>query len=134
MVVHVCSPGSLGGRGRRVVRPAWTKVVERDPVFKKMGVRGWRKWLKCQSTCLASVRPWVQTTVLQKQNNNKTFVERSYISRGKPGIKEKLLSACIRREKLRDHSYLSQRQVFCFSFHIYVCMYACTLKNSYGPW
>jgi hypothetical protein len=56
VVVHTYNPSYSGGWGRSL-KPAWT--IQYNPVSKKQNVD--------QSTCLASVRLWVQTPVLQNK-------------------------------------------------------------------
>jgi hypothetical protein len=65
--IHVCNPTYSGGRDQEIcsLKPALANNSW-DPILKMPNtIKGLVEWLKVS---LASVRPWVQTPVLQKKS------------------------------------------------------------------
>jgi hypothetical protein len=71
-----------------------------DPILKKnITKKGWRSGLSSKSTCLACVRPWVQTPVLQKKvGGHSSSVHKKIIPKtltSNLSWKEKKRSSCL---------------------------------------
>jgi hypothetical protein len=72
--VCIYNPSHSGGRDWRISW-AWEFRASLDSIarscLKEKKKRGLEVWLKHKSTCLASVKPWVQTPVLKKREEKK---------------------------------------------------------------
>jgi hypothetical protein len=79
MVVHACNPKYAGSRGKRIIVQGQAEV--QDPISNNMNSKWTGTWLKWYSTCLATVRPWVQFPVLPLKKE-RTWTDTLFIFSG----------------------------------------------------